>query len=702
VLDAVGCQSTICVAVGHSVNRSSATVTLAEVWNGTSWTGKLPSNQSGSTTNKLSAVACGSTTSCNAVGYYVDGSGNNRALAEHWNGSAWTIQSAGVPAGSTSSVLDGIACTGANSCAAVGKYRDFFGNSVTLAVIWNGSGWTAQSTPNPSGATSSELHAISCSAANACTAVGQYGAGGVDHSLAEGWNGTAWALETSVDPAGAASTLLDAVSCPTATQCTAAGYATSSTGTRLTLAESATSGSWAIETTPNPSGATTSELRGLSCGSTSTCVAVGYSAVGSGAPQPLSEVLSGGGWALKPVPNVAGATGGALHGVACTSSTACETAGFANKGRSITLAEKWNGTAWSVQSTPNPTGATESRLHGVSCANATTCVATGYLVNSAGVDATLAEGWNGTNWSIESTPNPPQVIRSTFNSVSCASTTSCAAVGYSVNSAGGDITLAEGLSGTGWTLQATPNLTGARDSLLAGVSCAAANSCIAVGNAVNSSDLHVTLAEAWGGTSWTMQTTPNLSTATGSILRAVSCTAANACTAVGSATTSTGTVTLAEAWNGTAWTIHTTPNVAGATASILDGVSCLGSTCTAVGYSTTKTGAAPLAEVFSAGAWTIQSTPLPSGATGGWLNGVSCPTAGSCSAVGYYTPSGGGSASLAEGSNGTTWTIQSTPAPTGSTAAALDAVSCTAASVCSASGYAKSASSLPLILRDAP
>jgi hypothetical protein len=57
------------------------------------------------------------------------------------------------------------------------------------------------------------------------------------------------------------------------------------------------------------------------------------------------------------------------------------------------------------------------------------------------------------------------------------------------------------------------------------------------------------LAEVWNGSAWSVQTTIN--PLTYSRLSAVSCTAANACTAVGKKrpeSTEAGTLTLAERW----------------------------------------------------------------------------------------------------------------------------------------------------------
>jgi hypothetical protein len=149
--------------------------------------------------------------------------------------------------------------------------------------------------------------------------------------------------------------------------------------------------------------------------------------------------------------------------------------------------------SWALQSTPNPSGTPASELLGVSCSSVTACTAVGYY-NSGGVDVTLAERWNGTKWMIQTTPNPSIEI-SYLNGVSCPSATDCTATGAYLNNSGVDVTLAEGWNGTKWAVQTTPNPSGALDSELEGVSCLSATACTAAGYYDNSSGFYVTLAE---------------------------------------------------------------------------------------------------------------------------------------------------------------------------------------------------------------
>ena len=108
---------------------------------------------------------------------------------------------------------------------------------------------------------------------------------------------------------------------------------------------------------------------------------------------------------------------------------------------------------------------------------------------------TLAEVWNGTKWAIKKTPNPSvTTVGSLLTSVSCAASTDCTAVGYNFLIPPGDLTVAEAWNGTKWKIQPTPNPVGAQQSYLNGVSCPSATGCTAVGYA-NIGSTAVALAE---------------------------------------------------------------------------------------------------------------------------------------------------------------------------------------------------------------
>ncbi|MGA2210905.1 MAG: hypothetical protein ABSH30_14855 [Acidimicrobiales bacterium] len=349
-------------------------------------------------------------------------------------------------------------------------------------------------------------------------------------------------------------------------------------------------------------------------------------------------------WVVQPTPNPASAhgphAGSLLASVSCPSTSSCTAVGNTNRG--TVLAEHWNGTSWSIQSTPDPAGSTDIALQSVSCPSTTICMAVGSYWTSAAVPATLAELWDGTTWKIQPTPNP---------------------------------------SGRHW-----PN------PELSGVSCPSTTECVAVGSYLDSNSVLQTLVERWNGATWGIEDAPNPPNPDfggGSVLGSVSCPSTTACTAVGSSGSRPPvSKTLAERWNGKLWAIEPTATAGGATWSVLESVSCVStSECTASGVDGYASGSSTLEATLIerwAGTWGVQDTPNPVDNGGSLLFGVSCPASLDCTAVGRDSLRTGGSITLAEHWNGRTWAIQSTPSPGGSPG--LSAVSCPSTSTCTAVG----------------
>lgn len=388
---------------------------------------------------------------------------------------------------------------------------------------------------------------------------------------------------------------------------------------------------------------------------------VGAVALGSGWALALGLTPVAGARASLPASPWSGAVAVSLSGVSCASARACEAVGhFENSARVlVALAEGWNGTKWRVQTIPHPSGSTGTTLSEVSCASAHSCEAVGGYTNKFGVTVTLAEAWNGTKWKVQAAPNPSRSADTGLTGVSCTSAHACEATGFSTNSSGDHKTLAESWNGTRWRIQATPSLSGAISSMLGAVSCTGAGACEAVGSYVKTVGLHKTLAESWNGTKWKIQASPNPSGSLTSILTAVSCTRPRACQAVGFNLSNSGSLPLAERWNGTKWAVQTTPSPAG-TGIDLAGVSCArAGSCESVGSYRGSSRFLALAERWNGAKWAVQATPDPAGPDTS-LGDVSCVSTGVCEAVGLDSSRNG---TLAERWNGTKWTIQATPAP---------------------------------------
>jgi len=158
-------------------------------------------------------------------------------MAEIWNGTAWSVMFMPSPGHNNQPLA--IACPAADNCITVGDDISSL-TQVALGEAWNGTKWTILSTPSPSASYMTALNGVSCSAAGACTAVGNwfhYNTGRI-RTLAEVWNGTAWSIQASANPTSSVDSGFGGVSCLAASGCTAVGsYSDTNRGPDLTLAE---------------------------------------------------------------------------------------------------------------------------------------------------------------------------------------------------------------------------------------------------------------------------------------------------------------------------------------------------------------------------------------------------------------------------------------------------------------------------------
>ena len=233
---------------------------------------------------------------------------------------------------------------------------------------------------------------------------------------------------------------------------------------------------------------------------------------------------------------------------------------------------------WRVQSVPTPVGTTSSALNGVSCPGTRSCMGVG-SANVAGTQQALADQWGGFRWRLRPISNVPGA--GALTGVSCLSRRWCMAVGTYYD-ASGAVPFAETWKGNTLTFGSMPQPTGSTGESLAGVSCTATNACAAVGSYTDANGDVIPVAEGWNGTNWSAQTVPNLSpmTTNYSVLRGVSCVSATSCSAGGEYDDSDGPLVLAVSWDGSAWNVDPTGFQEGS----LAGVSCATSTsCTGAG-----------------------------------------------------------------------------------------------------------------------
>jgi hypothetical protein len=325
----------------------------------------------------------------------------------------------------------------------------------------------------------------------------------------------------------------------------------------------ATCSPWYGLASVNPS-RTNDSLLSVSCVDSADCMAVGSYA---SAPRHLTLVESwdGTAWSVIPSPNPGTGTD-VLKAVSCiTSLSDCMAVGSYGTGGPVdTLIESWDGTSWTVIPSPN-VGSTNNNLDALSCSDATACIAVGNDTDSlTAAPQTLIESWDGTSWSVVSSPN--EGGSNYLNGVDCTSPSSCTAVGANIDGSALS-TLVESWDGTSWNVVPSPN-PGYGGTLL-GVNCTTASNCMAVGAYTYSDNDVVTLAESWNGSSWSVVASPGTFD---SGLTGVSCTGPTTCLGVGSSN-------LVESWDGTAWSVvpNDDPDMGAASAvSCVDTASCVG------------------------------------------------------------------------------------------------------------------------------
>ena len=219
------------------------------------------------------------------------------------------------------------------------------------------------------------------------------------------------------------------------------------------------------------------------------------------------------------------------------------------------------GAVWSIVSSPNASATEDNYLKEVTCTSASDCWAVGFYNFNGTVSPpshTLIEHWNGTTWSIVTSPNTSATQPNFLNDVTCSSASDCWTVGsYYDSSIGDDHTLIEHWNGTRWFIVTSPNTSATQGNGLSGVTCSSASDCWAVGvHHISSVDVNQTLIEHWNGRAWSIVTSPNTSATQDNNLSDVTCASASDCWAVGNG----GGRTLIEHWNGTTWFIVTSPN----------------------------------------------------------------------------------------------------------------------------------------------
>jgi hypothetical protein len=309
VLNAVGARTgTDAWAVGNFLgpNDDDGQVMLAERWNGTAWS-QVPTPNVVRFDEKLNAVSAATANDVWAVGSTnKTGFAHTDPLSAHWDGRSWTIVPTPATTGGSKSILFGVANLGGGNVWAVGRSEA----NRALVEHWNGSAWTIVPTPDPTvpagnAFTGTTLTAVSARSANDIWAVGYtqglQGTNANMFTLTMHWNGSAWTIVRSPNPAVA----------------TPAGTSQALNG----VVEISANNAWAV--------GGTSDISGFQ------------------PARPIAMHWNGTAWSLATLPNLG--SGGSLSSVTASSSTSVWAAGSPGASTSVL---HFNGTSWAPESTP--------------------------------------------------------------------------------------------------------------------------------------------------------------------------------------------------------------------------------------------------------------------------------------------------------------------------------------------------------------
>ena len=360
-----------------------------------------------------------------------------------------------------SSGLFATACTGAGSCVAGGDYQA--GSRPAEPVVatqlhghWS-PGITLLLPPNAAPQPYAQVNGIACSSAGNCVAVGDYEygkSGSLQAFIATETHGKwarAFAPRLPGNASVPASAQLGAVTCTHGGFCEAVGSYQDSSGNVQTMALARPAGDgWrpATEITAPASAAANPDalLTGVACTGPGTCVTVGNYSVSASRYAAMGAVESRGTWhratGIAAPHNATSSTFTAISSVSCPSAGLCigvgEYAVSPTQSRAMSVTESKGRFSSATEITAVPRGASlhpSTYLLGISCSATNNCLAVGGGRNQAGHSVAMYMTRSRGHWTAAFLPPPARAGTgkndlSALYAVSCADRDDCTAVGY--------------------------------------------------------------------------------------------------------------------------------------------------------------------------------------------------------------------------------------------------------------------------------
>jgi hypothetical protein len=234
-------------------------------------------------------------------------------------------------------------------------------------------------------------------AANDVWAVGSYNDGTINQTLIVHWDGTGWSIVPSPN-VNTGSNYLNGVTALAPDNIWAVGWASDLAGSlSQTLILHWNGTSWAPISSPNP--ATFNSLQAVTAVGPVDIWATATFGNAGATSQTLTEHWNGTSWNVVPSPNSPTADNN-LTGVSAVAGNDIWAVGSIQD----TLTEHWNGSVWSLIPSPN-VGSFQTGLHAVAAAAHADVWAVGEYFDATDTAQTLTEHWDGSSWTIVSSPS---------------------------------------------------------------------------------------------------------------------------------------------------------------------------------------------------------------------------------------------------------------------------------------------------------
>jgi hypothetical protein len=158
-------SNSFCTAVG-SYFGAGPDEPFAERWDGSAWSLEPMPQVANPVDTELTSVSCTSPSACFAVKQYstFPFQGSFSTLAERWDGTSWSVQRTTNAPGDYNA-LAGVSCAFSRACTAVGDTS----HQQPLVERWDGTSWSLERMPSIG---DTGLVAVSCTSRVICTAVG--------------------------------------------------------------------------------------------------------------------------------------------------------------------------------------------------------------------------------------------------------------------------------------------------------------------------------------------------------------------------------------------------------------------------------------------------------------------------------------------------------------------------------------------------